>query len=115
MPLQALQTLAEPGRYVEHVAAEQSDSPSVVVQGLRCRELPNDNAKTTASDTIKAPIGEVAHKADIELLDAHSLASYLTTQGPMNALGSEEEILEAVSSLDAALVAVSMTLVGHAG
>lgn len=61
-----------------YVAGEHSNIPSVVVQGLRCRELPNGNAKSTSCEIIKAPVGYVVQKMDIDLLDANQLAKHVS-------------------------------------
>jgi len=73
-----------------YVAGEQSDAPSVVVQGLRCRELPNGNAKSTSSEIFKAPIGYVVQKVDIDLLDAKYFAKHILAQETAQHVSGEE-------------------------
>ena len=87
-------------------AGEQADTPSIVIQGLRCRELPNDKATATSSRAVKAPIGHVAYKVDIDLLDARELAEHIMKQESTEILGSDEELSENVVGIDSAIVKV---------
>nr|P9WET8.1 RecName: Full=Highly reducing polyketide synthase Preu1; AltName: Full=biosynthesis protein Preu1 [Preussia isomera]UNY67713.1 polyketide synthase Preu1 [Preussia isomera] len=59
------------------VAAESSNTPSIIVEGLRCRELPNGNSQSGPSETIKAPIGHVVQKIDVDLIEPIQLAQHI--------------------------------------
>jgi acyl transferase domain-containing protein len=75
-----------------YVAGEQSSAPSVIVQSLRCKELPSGKAKPTSSEIIKAPIGYVVQKVDIDLLDANHLAEHISRKGPTRMHDTDEEL-----------------------
>ncbi|KAJ5272907.1 polyketide synthase [Penicillium angulare] len=62
------------------------EEPKVQVTGMRCRELPSSEA--TVSNDLKAPLGTLAWKPDIDSMDAAALKSYLSkalgSPGPSN-------------------------------
>jgi acyl transferase domain-containing protein len=91
-----------------YVAEEQSDAPSVLVQGLRCRELPSGKAKSTSSEIIKAPVGYMVQKVDIDLLDANQLAEHISRQESARTHGPDEELSNNVGESDSAIVTVCL-------
>ena len=89
-----------------YVAGEQSDTPSIVVQGLRCRELPSGEARSTSLDEVKAPIGHVVQKVDIDQLDANRLKEYISRKHCAEIHGGEGELSERVGESDGAIIKV---------
>ena len=88
-----------------YVAGEQSDAPSVIVQGLRCRELPSGKAKSTF-EIIKAPVGYVVQKVDIDLLDVNHLAEHISTQESVRTHGPDEGLSNNTVGLGSAIATV---------
>jgi acyl transferase domain-containing protein len=89
-----------------YVAGEQLDIPSIVVQGLRCREIPSGKAKSTFSEVIKAPIGYVVQKVDIDLLDTKQLVEHISKQEAAKTHGPDEELSNNAGELNSAIVTV---------
>jgi zearalenone synthase (highly reducing iterative type I polyketide synthase) len=89
-----------------YVAGEQSDAPSIVVQGLRCRELPSGNTKSTSSKTIKAPVGYVVQKIDIDLLNANQLAEHISIQEAASTSRPDKQVSSDVGAPDLAITTV---------
>ncbi|KAH7092025.1 putative polyketide synthase [Paraphoma chrysanthemicola] len=94
------------------VVGEQSDAPSIAVQGLRCRELPSGNIRSASSETVKAPVGYVVQKVDIDLLDANQLGEYISRQELASMHGPDEEISNYLGGLESAIITI-VDLIAH--
>jgi zearalenone synthase (highly reducing iterative type I polyketide synthase) len=60
-----------------YAAGDQSDVPGIIVQGLRCRELPRGQESLESLSAMKAPVGHVVQKIDISLLETSELAKHI--------------------------------------
>jgi zearalenone synthase (highly reducing iterative type I polyketide synthase) len=75
------------------------DKPSIIVKGIRCRELPPAAAVGTGSSsppgspatTVKGPVGTLVWKPDLTLLDEAKLRGYIEGGG-----GSQSELVSIV-------------------
>jgi zearalenone synthase (highly reducing iterative type I polyketide synthase) len=77
------------------------DQPKIIVNGIRCRELPPSAAAGTTSASssatnVKAPVGTVVWKPDLTLLDEAKLRDYLERDG-----GGSPEIARTIVDLAA--------------
>lgn len=61
-----------------YVSSGDWKQPLLQMEGLRCTELPSQDATLAISTSRSAPLGTVKHRPDITLLDERGLMSYIT-------------------------------------
>ena len=61
-----------------YVSSGDWEQPLLKMEGLRCTELPSQEAAPAISTPRSAPLGTVKHRPDITLLDEGGLMSYIT-------------------------------------
>jgi zearalenone synthase (highly reducing iterative type I polyketide synthase) len=80
--------------YVSDLAWEE---PKIVVQGMRCRELPGGDTGSSKGQ-VKAPLGTLIWKPDIDLAEETSLKRYIT-----ESLMAKKDLLPNVGNVDSAV------------